>query len=57
MANGGAGSGIPLLKTPSTPVLPELDYKLALETDLENKDYEGAFTKVYPPFMPFDVLA
>ncbi|KAL3896566.1 MAG: hypothetical protein SGCHY_003988 [Lobulomycetales sp.] len=45
VANGGAGSGIPLLKTPSTPVLPELDYKLALETDLENNDYEGAFTK------------
>lgn len=46
LATSNGVSGVPLLKTPSTPVLPELDYKILLERDLEAKDYEAAFTKV-----------
>ncbi len=46
-AGMGPGSAVPMLKTPSTPVLPELDYKALLERDIENKDYETAFTKVW----------
>jgi hypothetical protein len=44
---GSARGHVPMLKTPSTPVLPELDYKILLERDIENKDYETAFTKVW----------